>query len=106
MIRSLSTEWTIRRVLQSGGVRDMPPNLTYIFVHDPCYSLFVAPSIKGANHGMDRTEARRDRPQLRNQLVRKRRALIEFQLSFGSRFQLVSRQRPLPGVGAFVFELL
>ena len=56
------------------------PNLTYIFGVDPCYSFLVAPSFKGANHGMDRTEARRDRPQLRNQLVRQRRALIEIQL--------------------------
>jgi hypothetical protein len=54
------------------------PNLTYIFVRLPCYPFLVVPSTKGANHGMDRTEARRDRPQLRNQLVRQRRALIEF----------------------------
>ena len=54
------------------------PNLTYIFAQRPWYSALVVPSIKGANHGMDRTEARRDRPQLRNQLVRERRALIEF----------------------------
>ena len=36
------------------------PNLTYISTHHPCYAFPVAPSFKGANHGMDRTEARRD----------------------------------------------
>jgi len=65
-------------LLLSPLIRFAVPNLTYIFVREPCYAFLVVQSTKGANHGMDRTEARRDRPQLRNQLVRERRALIEF----------------------------
>ena len=79
-----------RKLAASNGLGPPPfarvPNLTYIFGVDPCYSFLVAPSFKGANHGMDRTEARRDRPQLRNQLVRQRRALIEIQLPLAPAF--------------------
>ena len=67
-------------LLLSPLIRFAVPNLTYIFVREPCYAFLVVPSTKGANHGMDRTEARRDRPQLRNQLVRQRRALIQLSL--------------------------
>jgi len=31
---------------------------------------------KESTHGMDHTEARRDRPELRNQLLRQRRTLV------------------------------
>jgi hypothetical protein len=53
------------------------------FHRNPCYS-FRVPTFRfqGATHGMDHTATRRNRPELRNQLVRQRGTVVfEFQIS-------------------------
>jgi hypothetical protein len=55
------------------GIKDFP----YSSLLESCYSLFrYSTRSRSTAHGMGYPSTRRDRPELRNQLVRQRRALV------------------------------
>jgi hypothetical protein len=60
--------------------------LAFLFTSNLCYPLHVVQPLKEPAHGMGYPSARRDRPKLRNQLVRQRRAVVPYASLFCARF--------------------
>jgi hypothetical protein len=61
-----------RLYLRTSGLFLFPSNRSYVIV----WVSRLEPNAKELSHGMDNTSARRNRSELRNQLLRQRRAIV------------------------------